>query len=101
MLVLTRKKEEKLAIGDNITVTILKVKGNSVQIGIEAPRDVRVLRSELAFEQPQCNDESESLHDEDKSPRHGANREGVNRLRQLAGKVSRDTVTATPAVQLV
>ena len=96
MLVLTRKKEEKLHIGDNITVTILKVKGNSVQIGIEAPRDIRVLRSELAFEQPTCEEGGES---ELKSEMPSRPQQGVNRLRQLAGRINRDQ-TAT-AVQLV
>ena len=47
MLVLTRKNKEQIQIGDNITVTVLRVKGKSVRIGIEAPRDVRVVRSEL------------------------------------------------------
>ena len=47
MLVLTRKTQERIHIGDNITITILKLKGNTVRIGIEAPRDVRVLRGEL------------------------------------------------------
>jgi carbon storage regulator CsrA len=47
MLVLTRKTQEQIQIGNNITITILRVKGQSVQIGIEAPREVRVLRSEL------------------------------------------------------
>jgi len=51
MLVLTRKHQEQIRIGDNITVTVLKVKGNSVRLGIEAPRDIRVIRGELpAFE---------------------------------------------------
>jgi carbon storage regulator CsrA len=49
MLVLSRKREEKLQIGSEITITILKVKGNSVQIGIEAPKSVRVLRTELVL----------------------------------------------------
>jgi carbon storage regulator CsrA len=49
MLVLSRKREEKLQIGNDITVTILKVKGNAVQIGIEAPKSVRVLRTELVL----------------------------------------------------
>jgi carbon storage regulator CsrA len=48
MLVLTRKAEEKIQIGDNIVVTVLRLKGNAVSIGIEAPRDVRVVRSELS-----------------------------------------------------
>jgi carbon storage regulator CsrA len=47
MLVLTRKLQERICIGDNITVTILRVKGQQVRIGIEAPRDVRVIRGEL------------------------------------------------------
>jgi carbon storage regulator CsrA len=47
MLVLTRKTQERIHIGDNITISILKLKGNTVRIGIEAPRDVRVLRGEL------------------------------------------------------
>lgn len=47
MLVLTRKTQEQIYIGDNIKISILKLKGNTVRIGIEAPRDIRVLRGEL------------------------------------------------------
>ena len=47
MLVLTRKLEEQIRIGDNITITILKVKGNTVRVGIAAPRSIRVVRGEL------------------------------------------------------
>jgi carbon storage regulator CsrA len=47
MLVLSRKAREQIQIGDEVVVTILQVKGQSVRIGIEAPRSVRVLRSEL------------------------------------------------------
>lgn len=47
MLVLTRKKEEKICIGPNITVTVLRVKGHAVKIGIEAPTGVEILRAEL------------------------------------------------------
>jgi len=50
MLVLTRKTQEKIQIGDSITITILKVHGRSVKVGIEAPRDVRVVRAELPLE---------------------------------------------------
>ena len=52
MLVLTRKTQEKIQIGDNITITIVRVKGQSVRVGIEAPQDVRVIRGELAVAQP-------------------------------------------------
>jgi carbon storage regulator CsrA len=47
MLVLTRKTNEQIQIGDHVVITILQVKGQSVRIGIEAPREIRVLRSEL------------------------------------------------------
>jgi carbon storage regulator CsrA len=47
MLVLTRKTQERILIGDNIKITILRVKGASVRIGIDAPADVRVVRGEL------------------------------------------------------
>ncbi|MGY8770639.1 MAG: carbon storage regulator [Pirellulales bacterium] len=47
MLVLTRKQQEQIRIGENITLTILKVKGKSIRIGIDAPKDVRVVRGEL------------------------------------------------------
>lgn len=47
MLVLSRKTQERIQIGDNVVVTVLRVKGNMVRIGIEAPKDVRVMRAEL------------------------------------------------------
>lgn len=47
MLVLTRKQEEQIRIGDDIVITILRVKGNTIRVGIEAPKGVRVIRSEL------------------------------------------------------
>jgi carbon storage regulator len=52
MLVLTRKSQETIRIGNDTTVSILKVKGRAVRIGIEAPGKVRVVRGELtALEQ--------------------------------------------------
>ena len=50
MLVLTRKYQEKIRIGDNITITVLRTKGKAVRLGIEAPADVPVMRGELSFE---------------------------------------------------
>ena len=47
MLILTRRLGEKLVIGENVTVTVLGVKGNQVRIGIDAPRDVTVHREEV------------------------------------------------------
>lgn len=48
MLVLTRKKGEELIIGDNITVTVLEVRGNRVKLGVQAPREVGVWRNDIA-----------------------------------------------------
>jgi carbon storage regulator len=47
MLVLTRKTNQSIMIGDDIEVSILSVSGDKVRIGIEAPRDVAVFRQEV------------------------------------------------------
>ena len=52
MLVLTRKQEENVVIDDVITVKILKVQGQTVRLGFDAPRDVKIRRGELRVEAP-------------------------------------------------
>ncbi|MBP2657536.1 MAG: carbon storage regulator, CsrA [Firmicutes bacterium] len=47
MLILTRRKNEALRIGDDILVTIVDVQGDQVRLGISAPREVSILRQEL------------------------------------------------------
>ncbi len=47
MLVLTRRVDETLHIGDDVQVTVLGVKGNQVRLGIDAPKSVHILREEL------------------------------------------------------
>jgi len=49
MLVLTRKLQEQIRIGDDIVITVLQVRGQAVRIGIEAPKNIRVLRAELSI----------------------------------------------------
>jgi len=47
VLILTRKVEESITIGNHVTVSVLEVKGNQVKLGIEAPRDIPVNRTEI------------------------------------------------------
>jgi carbon storage regulator CsrA len=47
MLVLTRKVQQQIQIGDQITITVVRVHGQQVRIGISAPNDVRIMRREL------------------------------------------------------
>ena len=47
MLILTRRVGESLMIGDDVTITVLGVKGNQVRIGVKAPKDVAVHREEI------------------------------------------------------
>lgn len=47
MLVLSRKKDEKIIIGDQITVMVIEIRGDKVRLGIDAPRDVTVHREEV------------------------------------------------------
>lgn len=48
MLVLTRKVGESIKMGDDVTVTVLEVDGGKVRIGIDAPREIEIVRSEVA-----------------------------------------------------
>ena len=48
MLILSRKVGESIKIGKDVVITVTDVKGSKVQIGIEAPRDIKVYRQELA-----------------------------------------------------
>ena len=47
MLILTRRVGETLVVGDDVTVTVLGVKGNQVRLGVNAPKDVAVHREEI------------------------------------------------------
>ncbi|WP_342563311.1 carbon storage regulator CsrA [Paenibacillus sp. FSL R7-0345] len=58
MLVLTRKKGESIIIQDNIEITILAVEGDSVKVGISAPRHVDIFRQEVYLSIKEANKES-------------------------------------------
>jgi carbon storage regulator CsrA len=72
MLVLSRKPGEKLHIGNNIVLTVIDIKGNRARIGIDAPDDVRVLRSELY--QPWDSSDSDRQTFEVTLPEHPSSR---------------------------
>jgi carbon storage regulator len=48
MLVLSRKQSQRIRLGDSIVITVVRVRGDKVRLGIEAPRDMLVLRDELS-----------------------------------------------------
>jgi carbon storage regulator len=69
MLILTRRPNETLNIGTEITVTVLRVKGNQVRIGVNAPRNVAVHREEI-FEKVRAEHVEEAQSNDGR--RHGA-----------------------------
>lgn len=54
MLVLSRKPGERIRIGDNVTVTIVRIGPNNVRLGIDAPKELNIVREELCIETPAC-----------------------------------------------
>ena len=71
MLILTRRVGETVMIGEDVTVTVLGVKGNQVRIGVNAPRDVAVHREEI-FERIKREEQ-----DGEAQPRTGGNGHGT------------------------
>ena len=59
MLILTRRIQESIMIGDDVTMTILSVRGNQVRIGIDAPKSVEVHREEI-YHKSKANKQSKS-----------------------------------------
>ncbi len=66
MLILTRRVGETLMIGDDVTVTVLGVKGNQVRIGVNAPRNISVHREEI-YERIKAEQAGEQSHKRDDS----------------------------------
>ncbi|WP_345242346.1 carbon storage regulator CsrA [Pontibacillus salipaludis] len=64
MLILNRKKDESIQIGDDIEIKVVAVEGDQVKIGIEAPRSVDVYRKEIYIKIQEENQEASSASDE-------------------------------------
>lgn len=77
MLVLTRKVGEAIVIGDDVTVTVLEVRGDVVRLGIDAPRSVRVHREEVLAQISQANHASAAV-------------DPADAVRLLSGSASQD-----------
>ena len=79
MLILSRRAGESIAIGDNITIKVVELSGNQVRLGIDAPREVRVLRQEIL----------KAMQDENRAAADAASSSG--RLNDVAKQLRRKT----------
>jgi len=61
MLVLTRKLNESIQIGENIEITVLSVQGDQIKLGIKAPKDIEVHRKEVYMSIQESNNEAASI----------------------------------------
>ncbi|MDE5898219.1 MAG: carbon storage regulator CsrA [Treponemataceae bacterium] len=65
MLILSRKTDQQIQIGDEITLTIIEIRGDQVRIGVEAPKDIKVFRHEV-FKAIQSENREASAVDKEK-----------------------------------
>ena len=76
MLILTRKTEQQIKIGEDITLTIIEVKGDQVKIGVEAPKTVKVYRKEVF----------DAIQDENKAALTQGNSNAITALSKILHK---------------
>ncbi len=96
MLVLSRKIDQELIIGNNIRIKVLKVKGNTIRLGIEAPDSVRIVRGELSVK---VNVPSEAtitvVHSDPNGPTYSESEPAILPIRKL--EMSKPNTDATTA----
>ncbi len=80
MLILSRKIDEKIKIGNDITITLIDVHGDQVKIGVEAPKDVKVFRQEV-FDAIQNENKAAVVQSEDSE-----NEKAISALSKLLKK---------------
>lgn len=68
MLILSRKPNQKIVIGENIEITVIEVRGEQVKVGIEAPKDLKVFRQEV-YEEIQKENEAARVKGKPKLPK--------------------------------
>lgn len=85
MLILTRRVGETLMIGDEVSVTVLGVKGNQVRIGIQAPKSVAVHREEIYRRIQREKEQSTGGHsvESDQDPQHETSEPSGNESREM------------------
>ncbi len=76
MLILSRKTDEKIKIGEDITLTIIEIRGDQVKIGVEAPKNVKVFRQEVF----------NAIKNENKSAAETTNVSGIDAITKLLKK---------------
>ncbi|PFG30588.1 carbon storage regulator CsrA [Paramicrobacterium agarici] len=81
MLVLTRRIGERVLIGDDVELTVLDVKGDTVRIGVQAPRDTRIQRAELV----------DAVSKENVDAAQQADQNAENALKDMVGRRTRNS----------
>lgn len=87
MLILTRRANEAIKIGDNVTISVLAIRGNQVRLGIEAPREVSVHRQEI-FDRIQAeknSDEEGSVESLEDDPAQETSASGDDDYQMVSG----------------